>query len=278
MLFKLLMKIFAISVIKNESDIIQENLLAAAVWADKVFVLDNNSTDGTWEIVQALSKENNRIVPWKQDGKAFSLNMASEVYYAFKHLASEGDWWCHRLDADEFYIDDPRYFLPTISKWHQVVMSDSLQFSLTYEDVEEYGLQNRANANINKLKYYQGKTWSEARFFRHRKALEWEPKHVIPKFIGVVSPKHIRLRHYQYRSIEQIQIRIETRLRTVAEDPEHWKHATSTEIEQYLDCRANLIKYNDDDQWYTEGSINNYHQNIFKRIAKIILHRLRLLP
>ena len=48
------MKIFAISIVKNEADVIEQNLKEAELWADKIFILDNGSTDGTWEIIQSL--------------------------------------------------------------------------------------------------------------------------------------------------------------------------------------------------------------------------------
>ena len=84
------MKIFAISLIKNEEDIIEANLTDAAKWADKIFVLDNGSTDDTWEIVKRLSSENDRIVAWKQIHESFRDEMRSRVFNEFRHLASDG--------------------------------------------------------------------------------------------------------------------------------------------------------------------------------------------
>lgn len=48
------MKIFAIMLVKNEADIVKSVILDAKKWADRIFILDNGSTDGTWEIIQSL--------------------------------------------------------------------------------------------------------------------------------------------------------------------------------------------------------------------------------
>ena len=59
------MKIFAIMLVKNEADIVASVLKDAEKWADKIFILDNGSTDGTWEIIQSLKnnlEENNKLI------------------------------------------------------------------------------------------------------------------------------------------------------------------------------------------------------------------------
>lgn len=58
------MKIFAIMLVKNESDIVGYVLKEAEKWVDKIFIIDNGSTDGTWEIIQSMRNE--IITPWKQ--------------------------------------------------------------------------------------------------------------------------------------------------------------------------------------------------------------------
>ena len=103
--------IHAICVVKNEADIVESSLRTALQWADRIIVYDGDSTDGTWEKVCAMRSE--RIVPWKQDGKVFQESLRAEVFNAFRQGARSGDWWCH-LDADEFYIDDPRAFLSKV--------------------------------------------------------------------------------------------------------------------------------------------------------------------
>ena len=50
-------KIYSLLLVKNESDIIRESLLAAVKWSDKVIVMDNGSTDGTWEIVKEIATQ-----------------------------------------------------------------------------------------------------------------------------------------------------------------------------------------------------------------------------
>lgn len=40
------MNIYAIMVVKNEIDIVESVLHAAEAWANKIFILDNGSTDG----------------------------------------------------------------------------------------------------------------------------------------------------------------------------------------------------------------------------------------
>ena len=37
--------------VKNEVDIIDQSLRAAASWCSKIYVFDNGSDDGTWETV-----------------------------------------------------------------------------------------------------------------------------------------------------------------------------------------------------------------------------------
>src|SRR5688500_16851086 len=104
------MKIHAICVVKNEADIIEETLRAAASWANWIYVLDNGSHDGTWEAVQRLAAEVPSVVPYKQDRRPFDFELRGDLLRHYVGRAKRGDWWCI-LDADEIYIDDPRQFL-----------------------------------------------------------------------------------------------------------------------------------------------------------------------
>ena len=95
--------------VKNEADIVKSVILDAKKWADKIFIMDNGSTDGTWEIIQSLADD--IVVPWKQDFRPYSNGLRADVFNEFRHEANDGDWWCFKLDADEFYYDNPKDFL-----------------------------------------------------------------------------------------------------------------------------------------------------------------------
>ncbi len=262
------MNIFAISIVKNEADVIAQNLTDAARWADKIFVLDNGSTDGSWEIVQSLASE--KIIPWKQDPTPFHYGIRAQVYNAFKHLATDGDWWCFRLDADEFYADDPRTFLSKVSRCHHFVASDTIHFRLTREDVAP-GNHVRG---IQDIRYYETHTWSEARFFRHRKGLRWTAPNVWPDHMGVLHPARIKIKHYQDRSLAQIRERIAVRTEARRNGHPGFAYSVAEDIDSYVRDRKDLNYYAGDNEWQITGPLRPLYQRWYDVVVKTVLHAI----
>jgi hypothetical protein len=271
------MKIYALCLVKNEDDVIRQSLLAASKWADKVFVYDNGSTDKTWDIVNELSKTNESIVPWRQDTKHYKNNLFGDIYNGVKDVAEDGDWFCY-LPADEFYYDDPRAFLNKVPKRFHVVKSQSIDFHLTVEDVEEFEFNDEEEFNPEKVKYYHPLTYTEIRFFKHRKRLEWPAGHMIPKHIGIIFPNKIRLKHYQHRSPQQIQLRLDTRRKLVADGYKFFKHAAQADWKEKLLNRADLRKDSDDDKWQIEGIRHDNKPNPIILLIRKIAHGLGIFP
>jgi len=212
------MKIHSICLVKNESDIITQTLKSAAVWSDFIYVYDNGSTDGTWEKVVNLAKEYKQIIPYKQDGQPFANSLRSEPFNHYRTNSAEGDWWC-KLDGDEIYIDNPREFLSNIPKKYELVWSASFQYYFTDKDFAIYNSDPSLYADDvpveDKCRYYIN-NWSEPRFFRYKKSLIWTKTSVrseshMPNGIGASYTKRIRLKHFQYRSPQQIQKRFASR-------------------------------------------------------------------
>ena len=87
-------------VVKNEADIIGHTLRAACHWCDEIYVLDNGSTDETWDLVQKLSKSIPQVIPFERTGEPFFESRRAKVFNAYKRGALDGDWWCP-TDADE---------------------------------------------------------------------------------------------------------------------------------------------------------------------------------
>jgi glycosyltransferase involved in cell wall biosynthesis len=204
-------KIFGLLLVKNEADIIRPVLEHGRTWADRIIVQDNGSTDGTWEIVQQMADE--VVVAWKQDLRPYDNTLRADAFNAFRHEASENDWWCYKMDSDEFYVDDPRAFLARVPWPYHVVFKKSIDYLITTEDVEEAEFEDDFTANRSKglYRYVKPVAHSEARFFRHRARLNWPPGTVAPKHRGPRYPEAILVRHYQFRSPEQMQRRLDLR-------------------------------------------------------------------
>lgn len=273
------MNIFGICLVKDEADIIKYCLQEATKWADKVFVYDNGSSDGTWEIVQELTKTNKRVVPYKQEAVPFRDNLRAKVFNHYRHLASDGDWWCFRLDSDEFYIDNPREFLPTIPKRYHVIWKASFDYRLTYEDVEEFTFTDSCPHDALQLKYYNPLLYSEARFFKHRTRLKWPSECSFPKNMGIVAPQFIRQKHLQYRSPNQIQKRLDKKREATKSGYKYFgKHDNEESWKDVLEHRDNLIL--DDGSWNYRGfKYPDIHRKTWKRrIFESIMHGLKIYP
>ena len=95
------MRVFSISMIRNEVDIVRLNVLYhLSLGIDRMLVVDNGSTDGTGEVLQQLGKHEPRI-RWTYDPGSYRqteimTKLAREAY-------REGADWVVQIDADEFW-------------------------------------------------------------------------------------------------------------------------------------------------------------------------------
>lgn len=267
-------KIHSICLVKNESDIIEHCLQQASEWSDYIYVYDGDSTDGTWEKV--LSMKSDTIIPWKQDGKVFQESLRGEVFSAFKGRARPGDWWCH-LDADEFYIESPRRFLSRVKQHIHVVWGNTVEYYLTHKDVEEIDFSQPMPEILSKLTAYRAEN-SEPRFFRHRDRLVWDTGSW-PYHMGLVNPERILYKHFKYRSPEQIQTRLETRVHNRERGFPGWEHASQT------DWRTKLVGINEANVDRKDGSFEVDHLKLpshmgskQKRLIKRFMHGTGIWP
>jgi len=268
------MKIFGIMLVKNEVDIVGYVLKKAEVWCDKIFILDNGSTDGTWELIQSM--KNDVITPWKQYFGDYHNGLRADVYNEFKHLSEPGDWWCYKLDADEEYVDDPREFLAKIPKKYQWVGKRDISYRITKEDMEEYTFTGNFEEDRKFLKYFPVPCWSEGRFFRYRKGLTWKNtwNSHYPPHVGVMAPEYITVYHFNQRSPQQLKKRAELRMKAkVYKDGKAWANEKK-EIRP-----RSFYTYDDGDiEKLKQYPVNtgSFKQTAFKKLVKSILIKLGL--
>ena len=272
------MKIYAVCLAKNEVDIIEQCLRQASVWAEKIIVYDNGSTDGTWELVQQLAAENPTIIAWKQDGKPFNNYLRGEAFEAHRHLAQKGDWWCFRLDADEFYPQDPRPQLLATPSYYHVVAKESIEYVLTHEDLAEHDFTQLLPAQFDLIRYYAPLSYSEVRFFRHRDRLRWEIGATMPRFLGITSPKRVKVQHYQYRSIPQLKRRMEVRAEARRHGHPNWQVVDSGDWRNMLFHRHDVLYDEGIKDWKPRGSLNKFLPPWYLSLAKLVIFGLGLLP
>jgi glycosyltransferase involved in cell wall biosynthesis len=238
--------------VKNEADIVRAVIIDAVRWADRIFILDNGSTDGTWEIAQSM--RSNKVVPWKQDFGAFTNGFRADIFNHFRKEAQDGDWWC-KLDADEFFIEDPRLLLPEISKKFQLVSKKSLDYWITEEDLKEYNFTGNFEKDKVHITSIEPDCWTEPRFFRYRRNLVWPDtaEYHYPPHIGVLSPDFILVKHYQYRSPEQMQKRLDLRNSlAVKKAGGAFRHVKQTDWHELIKRRSELA--------YDDGHLETYKE------------------
>jgi hypothetical protein len=218
------MKIHGLTLVKDEADVIGDMLEAASKWADHIYVLDNGSTDGTWEIVQEKAKALAPVEAFGQDFRPYSNTLRHDLYRHYRHNAGPGDWWC-KLDADEFYIDHPHRFLARVPSDYRQVFGASFQYYFTDRDWAEWEADPEGYERKplrDRLRHYRN-NYSEPRFVRHGRSDLWSAGHPrdTPAF-----PVRIWLAHYQYRSPRQIAARMRSR-RAAGRESGSFRHERS---------------------------------------------------
>lgn len=196
--------------VKNEADIFPDVIASASTWAENIIVMDNNSSDGTWEKLLKIKDENPKVIIWGRYFGSFKDSLRQRMFEDYKHLAKDGDWWC-RLDADEIYIDNPLEIISSLPPNVDYINSASFQFYLTEKDIKK---EIESDFSYERLSYFKC-NWSETRFIRHSSNLIWQSNMSWPLNICVMANVFIRLKHYQYRNVDQISERIQTRKKCI---------------------------------------------------------------
>lgn len=274
------MRIFGLSLVKNEGDIMRLSLEESLKWCDRIFVFDNGSSDSTWDIVKGFSAGDARVVPFKQDPRPFDDALRAEIFNAHRNEATTGDWWC-RLDADEFYADDPKTFLASVPHAHHVVWGAWLQYFLTEKDVPRFSEEDErepVTMTPDRLPRYYQALGGEPRFFRHRDRLLWESG-AWPAHLGLVEPRRIRVKHFQYRSPAQIQRRLDTRRAAAAHGWQHFGHSTQETWREKI-AKSECLNLDCGDSQYASDSAAAYShiERPWQRAIKRVMHGAGIWP
>src|SRR5438045_944129 len=104
------MRFHGLMLLRDEQDIITQNLTHLLSWIDNLFILDLGSTDGTWEIVQEFAEKDKRIVPFKRAPIIYTDNLRCVIFDQFRDRFDPGDW-VMKIDADEIYHIAPPDFV-----------------------------------------------------------------------------------------------------------------------------------------------------------------------
>lgn len=274
------MRIFGLCLVKNEADIMRLSLEESLRWCDRIFVFDNGSSDATWDIAREIGAKDSRVVPFKQDAKPFDDALRAEIFNAYRKEGASGDWWC-RLDADEFYVDDPRTFLGEVPPARHVVWGAWLQYFLTEKDLARFGeeaeLEPVTITRQRLPRYYQA-LGGEPRFFRHRDRLVWESG-AWPPHLGVAEPRRIRVKHFQYRSPGQIQRRLDTRRAVAAQGWQHFGHSTQETWREKI-AKSDDLHFDRGDGEYAgdPATLRSHLERPWQRVIKRAMHGLGIWP
>lgn len=239
------MKLYGICLVKNEGDIIEQCLTHALKFCDRIFVIDNGSSDRTWETVQSLAQKHDQIVPEAQILEPFREGIRAIPYNKYNKELTAQDWWM-RLDGDEFLYTDPRPIMADANN-AKADFIKAWQAQFYYTDIDHQtwlaGKDNPQQSIFERRRYYRV-DWREYRLFRNQPNVFWDEtiSKNWPTGLTQVHQQLIFNRHYQYRDPEQIKKRLAQRYALPDFD-----HITSTNWEKEIRS-ANTLEYYQPDQ------------------------------
>jgi hypothetical protein len=94
------MRLVAVSIVKNEADIIEAFVRHTAAWVDNHLIFEHDSTDGTREILRALQSEGLAVSLFRDDAPGH-LQQARSNHLTRLAASEHGADWILPLDADE---------------------------------------------------------------------------------------------------------------------------------------------------------------------------------
>lgn len=224
--------------VRDEGDIISQCLSHALSWADRIYVYDTGSVDETYDIVQTMAQQDDRIRIVAKEPVYYNENRVRGLLFevARKDLR-DGDWFV-RLDADEFHHISPRDFVASrLSPNEGVVYHQYFDFQLTLSEAqalqteEEIDLERQTDIALRR-RAYTVSFYAEPRMCKYRASMRWPVSVSFPFNCGLVAKQRIPIRHYPHRDPRQLNRRCKLRAVMMSDrqnrsnwsDPEahHW--------------------------------------------------------
>jgi glycosyltransferase involved in cell wall biosynthesis len=244
------MKLIGLCVTKNEADILGFCLRHASKYFDRIFVLDNGSTDGTWEIARRAARESSVVVPFEQKECAFARGIRAYLWECVRRDFS-GDDWFMILDSDEFLEEDPRPLIRECMKQQfDTICAMQAHFYIVGEDLSSGWFRNATEiGGFDELPAHYQLNNKERRIFRNRTSLVWPIYGEDGNFSNFLFPvdvnatrKMVINRHYQYRSKQQIEQRIRQRAEVFSKTGCFKHHSNMRGLETYVKEKKYLKK------------------------------------
>ncbi len=245
------MKIIGLTTVRNEEDIIAQSLRYAAQQMDLILVVDCGSIDNSVAEIQKVCQEFNHVIFLGELGAKHARQVRRHIWEKFRHYLSWDDWWAV-VDADEFAELNlrekveiaAREFADHIWSIHANFYYTESEAKRWYENKET--IQDRLKPIEERRRFYRMHT-SQQRLFRNLPWLRWHSDTSWPDNFSKPASQRIVYRHYQYRDIPQIELRLQTRSQNkitsdLVHDNPHWFYK---KVEQAIssDKSPNLKQY-----------------------------------
>lgn len=233
------MNVYGFMIVKDEADILGQTIESLLKFGGfrQIFIFDNNSSDDTLGIARRYASGQVLV---QSLSETFSDQLKYDTVYRHEHLFDDGDWFAI-LDADEIYREP---LAPLTEKASQegfnCIEARSAQFYFT--DREDNARFDPATPADQQRRHYL-LNYGEPRVFRFHRDHRWTADRVKQRESRLaISPDRLLIHHFQFRSAEQTQRRIEVRLQN-NKHSNNWGHINSDRWQNYLVPARYLHRY-----------------------------------
>jgi len=265
------MKIVCMLPVFNNVDFIEEVIEHLLSQGLNLVILDDGSTDGTFEICKKYSKRFD-IELLQIKNTHWGNTKIVKILYDMALLKSPD--WVIRTDADEILESGMKdvtlkdAITRVDSEGYNLIQFDCFEFFLTDND------DKSASKITDKIKYYSCqfdflyRAWKVSPGISPE--LGWGHIPVFPEYQKYkIYPKKFVLRHYRFRSIKQAQDKIKSMISRTKDTTEgklgiHIRYDMIAERKNnsFILDHNKLTKYNNDNKW-------NYERKFYPYIQKI---------
>jgi glycosyltransferase involved in cell wall biosynthesis len=201
-------KLFGVCFVKNEEDIIADSVAHAARFCDKLFVVDNASTDRTWEVVKGLGFEN--VVPVCSKDFVFRDYLRLRFMETRKDELGLNNWW-YLFDADEFLVEDPSDAIASAEEeGADCIAVEVINFLLTKGEIRGLGKSDGRETWRNRKHYILYES-GPVKLVKNTRYLDYKICDIMPLGLTKECSRRLLMKHYPYRSLPQLKKRVETR-------------------------------------------------------------------